>query len=288
MGRQAIRRIQSSFEGVGGASLVRRAWLPQQPVAALAVVHGLAEHSGRYEHLGTWFAERGYAVHAYDQRGHGGSSGRRCHAARFDDLLDDLSIFLDRVREGHRGLPAGVIGHSVGGLVVISHLRERQPDVACAVTSGAALCLADGVSPLRLALARALRRLLPHLRISTGVDPSGLSRDPDVARRYVEDPLVSKTLTTSLAAELVAAIERIGAGGGGVQVPVLLLHGADDPLCSVEGSRAFHASLDVPGSALRVYPSLLHEIFNEPEHETLFQDVLNWLQARGLQGRAAS
>ncbi len=246
------------------------------------MVHGLAEHSGRYEHLGAWFADHGYAVHAYDQRGHGRSSGPRCHARRFDELLDDLSTFVDLVRKEHSGLRAALIGHSVGGLVVASYLRERKPAVSCAVTSGAALALADGVSRPRLRLARALRCLLPRLRISTRVDPHGLSRDPEVARRYVEDPLVSKTLTTSLAVELVAASERTAAGGERVEVPMLLLHGAEDPLCTAEASGAFRASLDVPGSALRVYPSLRHEIFNEPEHEAIFQDVLDWLGARSL------
>jgi acylglycerol lipase len=278
-----IRRVETHLRGTqSGASaplLLRRAWLPEEPWALLQVVHGYAEHSGRYDELATWYARRGLAVHAYDHRGHGRSEGARCHVDRFEQLLDDLDRVLERAREEHPGLPVILLGHSMGGLVVAAFLADRRPAIAAAVTSGAALAVGPGASRTRLAAARLLRRLTPRLALGSGLDPRGLSRDPEVVRRYLEDPLVYRTMTPSLAVELITTIPRVAARAVEVQVPLLLLHGSDDPLCPIEGSRAFHGGLQVPGSGFRAYPGLRHEIFNEPERERVFADLLDWLRA---------
>jgi len=243
------------------------------------VVHGYAEHSGRYDELATWYARRGLAVHAYDHRGHGRSEGARCHVDRFEQLLDDLDRVLERAREEHPGLPVVLLGHSMGGLVVAAFLADRRPAIAAAVTSGAALAVGPGASRTRLAAARLLRRMTPRLALGSGLDPRALSRDPEVVRRYLEDPLVYRTMTPSLAVELITTIPRVAARAVEVQVPLLLLHGSDDPLCPIEGSRAFHGGLQVPGCGFRAYPGLRHEIFNEPERERVFADLLDWLRA---------
>jgi alpha-beta hydrolase superfamily lysophospholipase len=229
--------------------------------------------------MAVWLAHRGCAVHAYDQRGHGRSEGARCHVDRFDEFLDDLALVLDAARSEHPELPITLVGHSMGGLVTLAFLATRSPRVASAVTSGPALAL-GAVSPLRVAIARAARRLLPRLAIGSGLDPAGLSRDPHVVERYLSDPLIERTMTTSLGAELLAAAPRTAALAGRVEVPLLMLHGEDDPLCAVEGSRAFSAGVRAPGSALRTYPKLRHEIFNEPEREVVWQDLFSWLEER--------
>jgi len=273
-----IRRTQSHLIGAAGHSLLRRAWTPPHPERALLLVHGYGEHSGRYEHVGTWFASRGSAVHAYDQQGHGRSEGPRGHVRRFGDLLDDLERLRQATASEHPGLPLYLLGHSMGGLVVTAFACERQPRVAGAVTSGAALALAQGVARGRLLAARLLRRLAPRLAFPAGLDLDGLSRDPEVVRAYVEDPLVHDRVTLSLGAELSAAIARTARSAARVKLPMLMLHGEDDTLCPARGTREFFAGLETKGSALRVYPGLRHEIFNEPERESVFRDVLEWLQ----------
>ena len=274
-----VRRCETHTELDSGIAVLRRAWLPPEPERVLLVVHGLAEHSARYDRLGAWFARRGCAVHAYDQRGHGRSGGRRGHVRRFEDLLRDVEELSGHVRAQHAGLPLVLVGHSIGGLVVASFVRERAPEIEAAVISGAALAVPDGVSPLRRAGARVMRRLAPRLGLAIGIDPGALSRDPEVGRRYVEDPLVFDRMTVSLATELIDAIERTAtAGGAAVRVPMLLLCGADDAVCDPAGSRAFRAGIRVPGSALVIYEGLRHEIFNEPDCERVYQDVLDWLR----------
>ncbi len=260
--------------------LHRRSWRPEAPRAALLLVHGYAEHSARYDHVGHWFAERGFAVHGYDHRGHGRSDGPVCHVDRFDEFLDDLARMLAAVREEEPGRPIFLVAHSMGGLIASAFLRERQPDVAGAVLSGPALGLSDEMPTWRKVIVKFLRRVTPKLALPSGLPVDGISRDPEVVRRYQADPLVHSTMTSSFAVEMVAAVERTGAGGADVRVPVLLLHGEADRLCPVDASRTFAAALVTEGSEIKTYPELYHEIFNEPEQEAVFADALAWLEKR--------
>jgi alpha-beta hydrolase superfamily lysophospholipase len=274
---EAVRRTESHFRGFDGLGLFRRAWLPAVPRHTLVVVHGYAEHSGRYEGFGSWFAARGCAVHACDHRGHGHSQGRRCHVKDFREYLDDLECFLEIVRREHSQIPMTLVGHSMGGLITAAYLVDRRPAISSAVTSGAGLALGQGIPRLRAAAAGLLRRLLPRFSMGSGLDPNGLSRDPEVVKGYLEDPLVFRSMTTSLAAELLSAVPRTAARAAEVTVPLLMLHGEDDPLCPADGSRVFFEGVTTAGSDLRIYPTLRHEIFNEPEHERVYMDILDWL-----------
>jgi alpha-beta hydrolase superfamily lysophospholipase len=219
-------------------------------------------------------------VYAYDHQGHGRSDGLRGHLRRFADLLDDLEIFLAEVRGEHPGLPAFVVGHSMGGLAVAAFVRERRPELVGAVTSGAALRLAEVPSGALLLALRMLRRVVPRFAMTRPIAPEALSRDPEVGRAYLDDPLVFRRMSVSLAAEIFDAGRRTLPGGADVRLPMLLLHGEADPLCPAAGSRTFYEQLGTPGSDLRVYPGLRHEIFNEPEQESVFADLLEWLRER--------
>jgi alpha-beta hydrolase superfamily lysophospholipase len=278
--RRVVRRSQARFSAPDGTRLLRRAWLPRDARRAVVLVHGLAEHSGRYDHVGAWLSTRDCAVHAYDHRGHGQSEGARGHVRSFAELLDDLETFLAIVRREHPDLPLVLVGHSMGGLVTTALLAERKPDVACAVVSGPPLEVPEHVSATKRRAARWLRRMTPRLRMAAGLAPEHLSRDPEVVRGYVEDPLVFQRVTVSLASELLDAVARTAGGAFRVQVPMLLLHGEADRLCPPRGSRAFHGQLRGSGHRLRIYPQLRHEIFNEPEHEQVLEDLLAWLRER--------
>ncbi|MFQ5417755.1 MAG: alpha/beta hydrolase [Myxococcota bacterium] len=275
-----LRRTEALIRGARDNPLLHRSWLPAEPERVLLVVHGLAEHSGRYDHFGAWFAARNAAVHAYDQRGHGRSAGVRGYVRRFSEFLDDLDAVLRYVRGLHPGLPVCLVGHSMGGLVVSAFTRERQPDVAAVVTSGAALKLRPDVSTGSVRMARLLSRVLPRLRFEVAFDPADLAGDPEVGRKYLDDPLVFRKITVSLAREIFGAIERTGGGGADVRLPMLMLHGEADPICPVEGSCAFFEDLPHAGKRLHTYPGLLHEIFNEPSHEKVFEDLQRWLDER--------
>ncbi len=284
--RERIRRTESRFEGTGRASLFRCSWLPPSPRLSVALVHGFGEHSLRYDPLGVWFARRGIAVHAFDLRGHGRSPGRRGHVNRFDEYLDDLAIFLDRIREEAPEQSVSLVGHSLGGLIVTAFLvRERQPRLLCAAVSGAALALSPDLSRSKILLARLVRKIAPRLSMDAGIDSSELSSVSEVVRSYDDDPHVQGRMTACHATEMFAAIDRTRRGAPAVDVPFLLLHGERDRLCLKTGSEMFHANILTAASGgvggvetdLKIYPGLKHEIFNESEKEAVFADVLDWL-----------
>ena len=252
------------------------------PERALVVAHGFAEHSGRYEALGCWFAEHGCAVHAYDHQGHGRSQGPRNYVASFADYHDDLAVLVERVRCEHAGLDVVLVGHSMGGLIAAGFAREYKPEVLGVVLSGPALSVGEALSGPRLWFTQLMRHFAPRFLFDAGFTPDGLSRDPEVRRLYEEDSLVDTRMTPALALAMLQAIESTACGGAEVEVPLLLLHGGDDSLCDPSGSQVFFESLpggSAPPSELKIYPGLLHEIFNEPEREDVFADLLGWVQS---------
>lgn len=261
----------------------RYAWVPPSPARAMILVHGYAEHAGRYDAMAMHFAARGFAVHAYDQAGHGRTRGPRGHVDRFERLLEELSRFVEQIAADHPGLPITLVGHSMGGLVVAATAARHRPAVDRIVLSGALLELPTAGSidrRLRLLVARILSSIAPRIGLSTDLDAAGLSRDPEVVRRYLEDPYVKDRMSARFAAGLATTVARVADDASRVERPILILHGEADPICPVSGSRRFHAGLAATigkSSRLSVYPGLRHEIFNEPEREQVWGEMLEWL-----------
>jgi alpha-beta hydrolase superfamily lysophospholipase len=279
--RLVIRREEDRFRAADGTSLFWRRWLPRKARRVLLVVHGLAEHSGRYDAVGAWFAARDTAVHAFDLRGHGRSAGTLDRRDAIAVLGDDLIGVVERLRKDCGDGPIVLLGHELGGLLVLRNLASRALAADAAVTSGAALEGGIRLLPAHRWVAW-LARLAPRLRVVTEIDPTLLSRDPGVARDYREDPLVQERLPVALAASLSAAVDEGDAFAASIRAPVLLLHGEDDAVCPPAGSRHCHALLRGGGHALRVYPRLRHEILNEPERDDILCDALRWIEERGL------
>jgi alpha-beta hydrolase superfamily lysophospholipase len=281
--RHEIRRRETQVVLSERGERYQRSWLPAEPSRVMVLVHGFAEHTGRYDEMAMYFAERGFAVYGYDQAGHGRTAGARGHVDRFDRLIDELARFVELVAFDHPGLPITLVGHSMGGLVVASTAAFRSLEVDRIVLSGALLELGGGGGTRRrvsLMAARLLSLVAPRVGFATGLSPEGLSRDPEVVRRYCEDPYVEDRMSARFAAGLNRAVTRVRSAPALVDRPVLLLHGEADPICSPQGSRAFHAALDpevASRSPLKLYPELRHEIFQEPERVEIWQEMLDWL-----------
>jgi acylglycerol lipase len=267
-------------------SRYRRAWLPAEPKRVMILVHGYAEHTGRYDEMAMHFAERGYAVHAYDQVGHGRTAGPRGHVDRFDRLLDELVRFIDLVRLDHPGLPLTLVGHSMGGLVVAATAILRAPDIDRVVLSGALLELGGKDAGIRqslsLAIARTLAAFAPRVAMSTGLELEGLSRNPEVLRRYEADPYVKDRMSVRFAAGMSAMVGSVRAAADQIDHPILILHGGADPISPAAGSRYLHQRLcdaSEKSSRLQIYDELRHEIFQEPERQQVWRDMLTWIEA---------
>lgn len=271
-------------ETLGGGrctvELYRQAWLPEgKPRAALLLVHGLAEHSGRYGNVVGHFVPRGYAAYGLDHVGHGRSEGTRVCVDCFEDYTEPIASYFDQIRKEQPGLPVFLVGHSLGGLIGAYYLLDHQAGLAGAVLSGPAVKVPDNISPTTLALSRMLSKLAPKMGV-TALAAEGVSKDPAVVQAYVNDPLVYRGKTTArLAAEMLRAMQRVQAEAGRIELPLLVLHGGDDRLVPPEAGRLLYGAAGSRDKTLKVYDGLYHEVFNEPEREMVLADVEAWLEA---------
>jgi alpha-beta hydrolase superfamily lysophospholipase len=259
-----------------GTPILVRDWPASGPPwAHVLLVHGLAEHSGRYEHVGGWLADAGLDVTGYDLRGFGGSGGRRAWADRWSRHHDDLEERLLAIREKAPDRPLALYGHSLGALValgyVVADAPRPLPDVL--VLSAPAV---DSSLRWQKATAGILARVAPKLEIKNAFDGTALSRDPTVAERYLADPFNYHRTTTQLGAAAFAEQERVRAAIGRLAMPTLVYHGGDDRLVPTASSQRFEA---IPTVTRRVHPGLRHESHNEPEGEQVVAGVVAWLRS---------
>ncbi len=273
-----MRHDEGKLRAPAGPSLYYQSWIPVEDCTAiLLIAHGLAEHSGRYEHFAAFFVARGYAVFALDHIGHGKSDGDRCHIERFSEYTDGISLLLDRAHEECSGIPVILVGHSMGGLMATSFLIEHQAEIDACVLSGAALKPAVDLSLIQGLVMRFFSRFLPKLRVLQ-LDASEISRNPEVVNRYRKDPLVfSGKVTARLAEQLFSEMKRVEDRAADIELPMLILHGSADGLTSPEGSKMLHQKISSRDKKLTIYEGLYHEIYNEPEQDEVMTDVANWL-----------
>jgi lysophospholipase len=277
-----IEAVDGSCKTRDGLSLHFRAWRPGDARAVLLVLHGLAEHSGRYLHVGERFAGAGYAVYALDHRGHGQSPGPRVHVAGFDEFLEDVDALRAVAEAQHPGRPLVLVGHSHGGLVALRYVLKRPGGITAAILSSPLLGVhaSTRASPGLVALARVLSVLWPGLLLPNHLDASLLSHDPEVVRAYQADPLVSHRVSPRWFTSSMMAIRQAHERAPQLAVPLLLMVSGADRIVDPEASERFAARAPKGKLDLVLWDGLYHEMFNEPERETVFARMEAWLEER--------
>ncbi len=280
---------EGTFAGSDGQALYYQAWVSgdRGPFgsaqgrhrAVLVNLHGLGDHSGLYPTIAGHFPSRGIAVYAYDMRGNGRSPGQRAYLRSWEEYRGDLQAFLVRVREWEPGLPVFVLGHSLGGLVVLDYALHRPDGLSGAIAAAPPLGRLGVPAPL-MALGRIMSRVWPRFSLEVGMDLSGLARDPAVMSTVLADPLFHRRGTARLSTEVTAAIVRVQARAASLSVPLLILHGAADRMVPPDGSREFFSKVRCPDRELREYPGAYHGLFADIGYQEVLADVERWLEDR--------
>lgn len=264
--------------GSDGTDLLIRHWAVSagQLWARLLIVHGLAEHSGRYEHVGAAFAAAGIEAEGIDLRGFGGSGGPRASVDRFGRFHDDLEDRLTALRAAGPSAPVVLYGHSMGGLVSLGYALDparRMPDLL--VLSAPAIAAA--LPAWQRALVSVLQHVAPDTSVPNKLTGDQLSRDPAVGADYFADPMNLHRSTVRLGAASFVEMRRVRAALGRLAIPTLVIHGGEDPLVPTASSEVLGT---LPSVTRVVHAGLRHESHNEPERDAVIAGVIEWIRTK--------
>ncbi len=252
-------------------------WPDQNIRGTVIIVHGLGEHAFRYVHVAQRLNEWGFHVRAYDQFGHGESGGSRGTIPSDMRLVDDLGDVVDDTRRAmQHGQRLILLGHSMGGVVVGSFIRQKMRPIDGIILSSPALD--PGLNAVQKFMLATLPRLLPNLRVNNGLKVEKISRDPIVVQAYKGDHFVHDKVSGRLAKFIANEGESIISAAPTWSTPTLLLYAGADALVSPAGSRAFAAAAPAQFVQSRCFESMYHEILNDPEREQVFEHMQAWLK----------
>jgi alpha-beta hydrolase superfamily lysophospholipase len=268
------------FEGAGGVRLFCRHARPFGATRALLVaLHGLGDHSGLYPMLPDALLPLGIEIFAPDLRGNGRSPGQRAYIQSWSELREDLRRLIIWIRAEHPTVPLFLLGNSMGGLVVLDYALHHPEGVRGVIAVSTPLGDLGVPRPL-MALGRVLSRWWPRFSLNTGMDLSGLARNPEVTERVLHDPLFHRKGTARLSTEVTAAIDRVQDGAAGFPVPMLILHGAADRMVPPDGSRRFVEASGQPDRRLIEYPGGYHALLADVGGDQALRDIAEWMTRR--------
>ncbi|HEU5475349.1 MAG TPA: alpha/beta hydrolase [Actinophytocola sp.] len=274
--------VEGRFAGAAGGQIYWQGWVPAGEVTAVVViVHGLAEHGGRYAHVGNRLAADGYAVYAADHRGHGKSEGTRGNINRMAQVVVDLETMIRSAAQRHPDKAVFLYGHSMGGLVALVYATTGRPaELRGMILTSSAVDIAVGPKVARLA-GRGLSAVAPNLG-TIRLDASTVSRDPEVVRAYDADPLNYRgKIRARTGAEMLAAAEAVRSRLATLTMPLLLLHGSADRLTAPSGTKLVADRAGSTDITHKLYDGWYHELHNEPDKDSVFDDIVVWLKEHG-------
>jgi len=277
----AVKHTERTFTGVGGVRVVYDVWNPEiEPRGVVILAHGYGEHARRYDHVAQRFAAAGLITYALDHRGHGRTGGKRVRVRHMSEFVADFRSLVATATAEHPGLTRIVLGHSMGGGIVLAYGAQYPSEYDLMVLSGPAIAAHTGVSTAKAMLGKAIGSILPDLPIEQ-IDPDAVSRDPMVVADYKADPLVYRgKIPAGIGKALLVVGETMPRLAGGISAPLLVVHGGQDKLVAAAGSQTLVQCVASTDVELKIYPELYHEVFNEPERDVVLDDVTAWIGAR--------
>jgi lysophospholipase len=273
------RHEEGFFTSPDGLRLFWESDTPDAPRAYVGLVHGYADHCGRYRNTIDDLVRDGFAVHAFDYRGHGQSDGRRGHCDKWGEYLSDLRSFYGRMAEAAKGKPIFLLGHSHGGLMVARLLADAPKDLKGAILSSPYLKLALTPPAWKTAAARIVSRIIPWLPFKNEIDPEQLSRDPKVHAAVKADRLYNLTVSPRWFTEANQAQGEAMAAASAIKAPLFVYCGSEDPIASASQTRGFFEKVGSADKRFREYPGMRHEPLNELGRDEVVRDIVGWISA---------
>ena len=247
----------------------------ENPVAVILLIHGLGEHSARYEEWAARFNNSGIAFRAFDLPGHGQSDGRRGTMPSFPKLYTLIDEIIEGVKEEFPGVPVILYGHSLGGGILLHYLLVKKPDIKGAIITSPWIQLTEAPPKLKLWLASVSGKLVPDMTQASGLKTKYLSHDPQVVLKYENDPLVHDRISAGLFKSMTDAAGEVLENASSITVPLLLTHGRDDMITSPSGTTAVAGA--APNATLKLWDGAYHEVHNDLLKEEHFDLIREWI-----------
>jgi len=268
-----------TFTSKDGLSLFGRAWVSstKKSKGIIHLIHGLGEHSGRYDHIGKALSENGYHLAAFDLRGHGLSEGPRGHAPGLTHLFDDMCIFLDESKKYlGNSLPTFLYGHSLGGNLVINFGIRNHFNLRGAIVTSPALQIITPQPKLKVALTKFLAKKLPRFTMKNGLERNALSRNAAIVKAYQDDVYVHDKVSVRMSLDLLESGLNALDNAEQWNAPLLLMHGTADRITSWKASKEFAHKA---GEAVELIPweNYYHELHNDLGSEIVIKKMIEWL-----------
>lgn len=273
-----MHHTQGTFEGMDRLKLFYQFWKADDvSKAILAIVHGIGEHSSRYMNIVNHMVPLGITVYGFDHRGHGRSPGKRGNILKWQEFREDVKCFLQLIKNQETESPIFLMGHSLGGLIVLNYALHYTQEVKALIVSGPALAQ-PSISPILLFLSRVLSKIWPSFTVDTNLDVNALSRDPEVVKAYQEDHLVHSKACARLGTEFTAAMKWTLSHAAEFSLPLMIVHGGSDQIVPPDGSRKFFEQMAIDDKEIHIYRDGFHEPHNDIDKINVLRDIQHWIQ----------
>ncbi|MCC6261127.1 MAG: lysophospholipase [Anaerolineales bacterium] len=276
-----MKRFETKWTTDDHLEIFAQGWEPDQraPKAAICLVHGLGEHSGRYEHVAEAFTKDGYAMFGFDLRGHGRSGGPRGHFPSSEAVLQDIDLLFTHARERYPELPLILYGHSLGGILVLYYGLKRKPKVKGVIATSPGLHTALESQTGKIIAAQILGLIAPTVLLPSGLDAHAISHTQAVIDKYQQDPLVHDKISLGFGRTMLGVTKWTLEHAAEFPAPLLLMHGKEDRIAFPSSSIEFAAAAPEK-STLVLWDEGYHELHNEPEQAEVLKTMLIWMNAR--------
>jgi alpha-beta hydrolase superfamily lysophospholipase len=277
-----MKHYEFGWKNPSNIDIYAQGWLPdstkfEQPKAVIILIHGLGEHSSRYEHVAEFFTHYGFAIVANDRSGHGKSGNKRGHINKYNEVFDDIKQLYQETKTKFANLPVFLYGHSMGGGIVLDYFVHQNPKVFKGVIATSPLLEPAFKPPSALIfIGKMLRSVLPGVSQENSLDSTLISRDELAVQAYINDPLVHSKVTFESAIGMLKSGEKTLQYSGKIPAPLLLTHGTKDGLTSHIATQKFSSGL-VGDVTVKMWEGYYHELHNEPEKMEVLDYIYQWM-----------
>ena len=257
-----------------------RSWLPKQKAKkCILIIHGLGEHSGRYEDFGLRLIKKKIGIYSFDLPGHGNSDGKKGHIKKFSEFINATEQALIHIRRNNLECPIVLFGHSLGGLIALNFLIDRESkEVESAIISSPWIKLAIEVPKYLLNIQRVFKNILPSLTLNNRINPLDLSKDQKIINEYINDKNVHDRISLKLYSEVMDSIELVKEKSDKIKIETLIYHGKNDRLISYRGSKEINRKIN--NSEINILNNVYHEPHNDIEKDLVFNKIYKFLEIK--------